>query len=115
VQPYPDIGTGGRWQISTDGGSEPLWARSGEELFFRRDGAVIAVRIQTDPVFRVGNPELIVEGPYLQGILGGRSYDISLGDEQFLMLGTITDESAAPQIVIVQNWVEELNRLVPTD
>ncbi len=114
VQPYPDVGAG-RWQISTDGGTEPLWARNGEELFFRRDGAVIAVRIQTDPAFSVGNPEVIVEGPYLQGILGGRSYDISLDGEQFLMLATITDASAAPQIVIVQNWVEELKRLVPTE
>ena len=64
---------------------------------------------------RWGNPEVIVEGPYLQGILGGRSYDISLDGEQFLMLATITDASAAPQIVIVQNWVEELKRLVPTE
>ena len=114
VRPFPDVGAG-LWQISTDGGSEPLWARNGEELFFRRDGAVVAVRIQTDPVFSVGNPEVILEGPYLQGILGGRSYDINADGDKFLMLATITDESAAPQIVIVQNWVEELKRIVPTE
>ena len=117
VRPFSDVQAGGRWHISTGGGggTEPLWSRKGEELFFRRDGAVFAVPIQTDPVFAAGTPEVTVEGPYLQEILGGRSYDITPEGDKFLMLATVTDELAAPRIVIVQNWVEELKRLVPTE
>jgi Tol biopolymer transport system component len=33
VQSYP--GPGGKWEISTDGGSEPVWNRNGRELFYR--------------------------------------------------------------------------------
>jgi Tol biopolymer transport system component len=33
VQPYP--GPGGKWQISTEGGMEPVWNRNGRELFYR--------------------------------------------------------------------------------
>ena len=34
VKPYP--GPGGKWLISTEGGTEPAWNRNGRELFFRR-------------------------------------------------------------------------------
>ncbi len=115
VRPFPDV-EAGRWLISDDGGTEPLWARNGEELFFRRDGAVIAVPIQTEPGFSVGNPEVVIEGPYFQGPnAGGRSYDYSLEADRFLMIDTVDDASAAPRIVIIQNWVEELKRLVPAN
>jgi hypothetical protein len=33
VRTYPD--TGGRWQVSTDGGNEPVWRRDGREIFFQ--------------------------------------------------------------------------------
>jgi serine/threonine-protein kinase len=33
VRPFTDV-SGGRWQVSTGGGSRPLWARNGEELFY---------------------------------------------------------------------------------
>jgi serine/threonine-protein kinase len=33
VRPFPNVG-GGQWQVSTAGGSEPLWVRSGKELLY---------------------------------------------------------------------------------
>ena len=33
VQPFPSLE--GKWQISTDGGGHPVWARNGQELFYR--------------------------------------------------------------------------------
>ena len=51
VQPYP--GPGGKWQISTEGGAEPVWARDGQELFYRsiNGDRMMAVEITTDPTF----------------------------------------------------------------
>jgi eukaryotic-like serine/threonine-protein kinase len=55
VQPYPV--TGGKWPISTDGGTEPVWNRNGRELFYRSGNKMMAVDITTEPGFRVGKPQ----------------------------------------------------------
>jgi len=47
VQPYP--GPGGKVQISTDGGTEPVWNRNGRELFFRSGNKMMAVDVATQP------------------------------------------------------------------
>lgn len=39
VQPFPDVNQG-RWQVSTTGGSRPLWSRDGRELFYWTDDGV---------------------------------------------------------------------------
>ena len=46
----------------------------------------------------------------------GRTYDISPDGQRFLMVKESRSEQAAAQreIVVVQNWREELKRLVPT-
>jgi len=54
VQPYP--GPGGKWQISTEGGTEPVWNRNGRELFYRSGGRMMAVDIATQPGFAAGKP-----------------------------------------------------------
>jgi serine/threonine-protein kinase len=112
VRPFPDIDAGGRWQVSTGGGTQPLWARSGQELFYRNGEAVIAVPIETDPNFRQGNPEMMFEGDHFLA-QGGPNYDVSPDGEQFLMIREVEDTSATLQIIVVQNWFEELNRLAP--
>jgi hypothetical protein len=47
----------------------------------------------------------------------GRSFDISLDGRRFLMIKETGSEKAppAPNLVIVENWLEELKRLVPTN
>ncbi len=112
MRPLPDIDTG-RWQVSTDGGVQPLWARSGRELFYRSGDAVIAVPIEPDPGFTRGNPEVVLEGDYYLAA-GGPNYDVSPDGEQFLMIKQVQDASATSQIIVVQNWLEELERLAPT-
>ena len=49
VRPFP--GPGGKWQVSTDGGTEPVWARSGRELFFRSGDRMMAAPIAGDREF----------------------------------------------------------------
>ena len=52
VQPYP--GPGGKWQISTEGGTEPVWNPNGRELFYRSGDKMMAVDITTQPGFAAG-------------------------------------------------------------
>ena len=115
VQPFPDVDTG-RWQISRGGGRQPLWGPDGRELFYRTTvGVVMAVSVQPDPSFVAGNPAVVFEGSYFVGP-AGRTYDISPDGQQFLMIkeGAQATDSAAPaQLVLVQNWFEELKQIVP--
>jgi serine/threonine-protein kinase len=67
VRPLPDADRG-RWQISTGGGTQPLWARSAGELFYLAPGrAVMRVPVEGGSTFRAGNPTKLFEGRY-----GGR-------------------------------------------
>ena len=77
VQPYP--GPGGKWQISMDGGTEPVWARNGRELFYRSGNKMMAVETTTQPSFSAGKPRMLFEGQYLTTVFPNMSaaYDVS--------------------------------------
>ena len=114
VRPFPEVESG-RWQVSTDGGSGPLWAKSGSELFFvDGDQQLIAAAFDADPSFRVLEREtLFGVGDYLVG-RGVDFYDVALDDQRFLMarVRSDTDESASgSRYVLVQNFFEELRQL----
>jgi serine/threonine-protein kinase len=114
VRPFPNV-EAGRWQVSTSGGTQPLWSRNGEELFYRNGNSLNAVPVETDSSFSAGNARRLFEGQYYAGPQGGRNYDVSPDGQRFLMIGNSEDASAQPTIVVVENWAEELKRLVPTE
>ena len=108
--PYP--GPGGKWQISTDGGQEPLWNPKGGELFYRSGSKVMAVAVETSSGFSAGKPKVLFEGPYVLG--GYPFYAVSPDGQRFLMLKPVEVQTSAPtQINVALNWFEELKRLVP--
>ena len=111
VQAYP--GPGGRWQISSDGGNEPLWRASGRELFYRSGDRMMAVDISTEGEFLAGTPRQLFEGSYVRGYGGyvRANYDVSPDGQRFLMLKSV-EQKPAPltQIHVVLNWSDELNR-----
>jgi len=112
VQPYP--GPGGKWQISTEGGKEPVWNRNGRELFYRSGGKMMTVDIATQPSFAAGKPRVLFEGQYEPTVLTAANYDVSPDGQRFLMLKSGEAGEAAPtQINVVLNWFEELKRRVP--
>ncbi|MEE8350438.1 MAG: hypothetical protein V3R94_12760, partial [Acidobacteriota bacterium] len=111
VQPFPT--TGAKWQISTDGGEEAIWARSGQEIFYRNGDKMMAVDITTEPVFTQGKPKLLFEGDY--PAFGPRAeYDVTPDGQRFLMIKESTQDSTVNQIHVVLNWFEELKQRVPT-
>jgi eukaryotic-like serine/threonine-protein kinase len=113
VQPYP--GPGGKWQISTEGGTEPVWNPNGRELFYRSGNKMIAVDITTQPGFAAGKPRVLFERQYVPTPLTSPDYDVSPDGQRFLMLKSIESAGSAPtQINVVLNWFEELKQKVPT-
>jgi serine/threonine-protein kinase len=114
VQPYP--GPGGKWQISTEGGSEPTWNPNGRELFYRSGDKMMAVDIAMHPGLTVGKPRALFAGWYEATPATFSNYDVTPDGQRFLMLKPAdTGESAPTQINVVLNWFEELKRRVPTE
>jgi len=113
VQPYP--GPGGKWQISTEGGTDPVWNPNGRELFYRSGDKMMAVDISTKPGFAASTPRMLFEGHYEQPPVPVHNFDVSPDGQHFLMLKPVEQEQAAPtQINVVLNWFEELKQRVPT-
>jgi len=113
VRPFPDVNSG-RWQVSTGGGTQPLWSREGREVVYRSGESVVAVPVETDPSFRAGSPEMLFAGSYFLGN-GGPNYDVTPDGERFLMIKEVESSVETPKIIVVENWFEELKRLVPTE
>jgi serine/threonine-protein kinase len=117
VRPFPDV-NGGRWLVSTGGGTRPSWTRDGSELFYLAGGALMRVAVDKGPGWTAGTATKLLEGPYFTSEGNpGRTYDISPDGKRFLMIKQAGSEQAVspPQIIVVQNWHEELKRLVPTN
>ena len=110
---YP--GPGGKWQVSTDGGTEPVWNPKGHELFYRSGKKLMAVEYQTQQSFSPGKPMELFEGPYVPTPRSFPDYDVSPDGQRFLMLKPAEDQQATSQIIVVQNWIEELKEKVPLE
>ena len=116
VRPFPDVNEG-KIQVSTIGGTEPRWARNSQELFYLApDGALMSVRVERGPTWRAGMPIKLIDVPYARrsDISNSQTYDVSPDGKRFLMIkeGSGPDQTP-PTIEVVQNWFEELKRLVP--
>jgi eukaryotic-like serine/threonine-protein kinase len=117
VRPFPAVNSG-RWQVSTTGGTRPIWALSGHELVYvSPTGALMGVGVARGPSWAATTPTMVVKEGYFTNLnWWGRSYDISPDGQRFLMIkeGGIDGTASPASIVVVQHWVEELKRLVPT-
>jgi hypothetical protein len=111
VQSFP--GPGMRYMLSTEGGSEPAWAPNGQQLYFRNGNKMMAVGFGPELNKVLLKPRELFEGRY-DWDAPIRSYDIPPDGNRFLMK-QLSDQPPQPvrQIQIVQNWFEELKRLIP--
>ena len=113
VQPYP--GPGPTLPVSIGGGRGPVWSADGSDLYYRRDSDVMVVDVNSGSgAIEISTPRELLRGTYLAG--DNREYHVA-PDGRFLMLtgDAPTDGTATPtaQLILVENWFEELKRLVP--
>jgi hypothetical protein len=94
----------GKWQISTAGGTQPVWRGDGKEiLFLAPDGSMMSVAIEPGaPAFRPGVPKRLFPTRLNTGT-GLRNYDVTADGQRFLLNEPVADADNVPITVIV-NW-----------
>ena len=112
VVPFPNADST-RVRVSTEGGLGPLWARSGQELFFMdEDRGMTAARF--DPISGqvLGLETLFTKPPEYPVNVGANFYDVALDDQRFLMARPYAGEGDATEVIVVENFFEELKERV---
>jgi eukaryotic-like serine/threonine-protein kinase len=118
VQAFP--GPGAKVQVSSNGGTDPVWERSGGELFYRNGDSMMAVAVTAGPSFTNARPRELWKGHYSHGMSSScgppgptsSNYDVTPDGERFLMIKDEDQDSAVSrQIVVVLGWANELSRL----
>jgi serine/threonine-protein kinase len=115
IERYPELGN--RQPISTGGGTHPFWSHDGRELFFGSldSRQMLAVAVQSGTTLVAGRPQVLFEFAMLPIQGSVRPYDIA-PDGRFLIIRADQAEAGggtASNMIVVQNWFEELKRLVP--
>ena len=109
VRTFPDGES--RWPVTTTGGTEPLWSRSGDELFYRAGNEILVVPVETDSTFTFGNPQAVISGPYVPNPMH-TNYDIHPDGQRFVMVRSGEGET---RMIVALNWLEALRGAVQND
>jgi serine/threonine-protein kinase len=107
VRPFPETSSA-KWQISTAGGGDPLWARSGRELFYINGrNEMISVQVQPGATFGVGKQRMLFSVSQFTRTGPIPSYSLAPDDRHFLMIreGESTQQS---ELIVAENWLQGL-------
>ena len=97
-------------QVSTGGGSYPVWNPNGTELFYRNGDTMMAVPVETEGDLVLGRPTVLFERHYPPG---DATFAVTPDGQRFIDLDDSVAEPAPTHLVLVQNFGEELKRLAP--
>jgi len=110
VRPFDNPGRA-RWAVSVGGGAEPLWARSGREIFYRQTTGHLARRtVAETPDLALGPVERLFDARGFRQDHYHRAYDIAPSGDRFIM---VRRQGLVSELVLVTNWIEELKAKVP--
>jgi hypothetical protein len=113
VRPFPAANT--ETQVSVNGGVEPVWARNRPELYYRNGaGDMVAVEVLPGTEFVTGPEQVLFSATAYRRDFYHAAYDVSADGERFVMIRISDSGSLDEELIVVENWFEELNRLVPT-
>ena len=106
VRPFPEVASA-RWQVSLSGGTGPMWAHSGRELFYLNGRQeMVTTEIRPGPSFSVGETRILFPaGGYT--LTGNYPlYDVAPDDKRFVMVQGVA--AAETELILTENWFEEL-------
>jgi len=108
VRSFPT--SGGQWQVSNGGGTQPRWRRDGKELFYLSpDKKLMAVEVQGGSgTFEGGIPKALFD-VRIGSTLGVSEYDVA-GDGQRFLVNALFEQNAHSPMTVVLNWTADLKR-----
>jgi serine/threonine-protein kinase len=109
VRPFP--GPDRRWQVSSQGGTQPLWSRNGREIFYRVANRMMVVDVSAGVDHILSQARQLFDQRFVFQNVTLANYDVSLDGQRFVM---IKDDAGSGRLNVVLDWTEELKRLVPT-
>jgi len=105
VRSYPD--SGAAWQVSINGGRDPLWSRDGKELFFVSGKKMMAVVVEPGDMFAAGRPVELFEG--LVGSTRMRDYDVA-PDGRFITVRNPDGDDGQQELRMLLSWQQVMQR-----
>jgi len=100
---FPDAA--GKWQVSVEGGTFPVWSPVGGELFYLQGTMLMAVDVTTSPALRLGTPRALFDASeHGIDVQGHSRYDVSRDGRRFLMIRGVREGENAPGLVINYAW-----------
>ena len=108
LAPFPSMTP--RRLISTAGGTEPRWANSGRELFYKSGNDFMAVEL-TGPNLTPGTPRVLFSLAGYRAARNRQQYDVAPDDQRFVMIRELPGAARA-DVFYVENWFEELEAKV---
>ncbi len=99
--------SGGKWQLSTNGGDTAQWRRDGRELYYlSADNKLMAVDVTLGTEVKAGTPHELIALSSIRRITG-TNYTLT-GDGQRFLFVTSADEASVPPFTVVLNWMAEM-------
>jgi serine/threonine-protein kinase len=96
-----------RWQVSTSGGSYPLWSRKGDRVFFINGENLLEVDVRSENPLTLGTPRVLFSRGAAHLMLG-RGFDVSADGNRFLVVQQVEKSgSSTPLLTVVENWFVE--------
>ena len=106
VRPFP--GPGGRTQISTAGGTEPVWAPDGRRLFYISGSHLTSATLTSGSTLVVASRETLFSANSILGNIHA-NYDVAKDGRHFLMVRSVGNQS---DLTVVLHWLEDAKRRV---
>jgi len=102
---------GGKWQLSTDGGTDPIWSKDGKGIYYHNNLRIYYVEIKAAENFEYGTPRVYYDDSFLNAV--SRSLYVSNDDRRLLILEPVGGSQLAREAIVTLNWFEEVKRLAP--
>jgi len=116
-------GPGPTIQLSTEGGTDPVWRRDGREMYYRNGDQMMAVAVSSGAVGPFAKPTVLWQAQYLAGVgsscgMSGATsanYDVTADGERFLMIEDKSEVRECKLLHVVTNWSRSLLRETRAD
>ena len=118
VRPFPNVDDGQR-RVSPGYGRDPTWSPDGSELFYRTRTDLMVTQVETDPTFTATTPERLFSlNSYVLEDTGGEQFGLAPDGNRFIFVKSdaasqASNDASFNGLIFIQNWFEELTRLVP--